>query len=92
MGVELELYILLAILLLGSSILAVFEVETARWRKVTKLVILSGGTVGLYYAVGHLALVFLWASLLLARDSISGGAENTASIQSTQHRDASTMS
>ncbi len=58
MGVELELYILLAILILGSSIFAVFEVETARWRKVRKWVILSGGTVGLYYAVGHLALVF----------------------------------
>jgi len=35
---------------------------------------------------------FLLALLLLARDSISGGAENTASIQSTQRRDASTMS
>jgi len=46
MGVELELYVLLAILLLGSSIFAVFEVETARWRKVRKWVIVSGGTVG----------------------------------------------
>ncbi len=58
MGVELELYVLLAIFVLGSSIFAVFEVETARWRKILKWVIVSGGTVGLYYAVGHLALVF----------------------------------
>jgi len=34
MGIELELYILLVIFILGSSIFAVFEVETARWRKV----------------------------------------------------------
>ena len=58
MGVELELYVLLAILILGSSIFAVFEVETARWRKALKLLIVSGGTVALYYAVGHVALVF----------------------------------
>ncbi len=58
MGIELELYVLLAILILGSSIFAVFEVETARWRKVLKGVIASAGTIGLYYAVGHLALVF----------------------------------
>ena len=58
MGVELELYVLLTILILGSSIFDVFEVETARWRKVLKRVLVSGGTVGLYYAVGHLALVF----------------------------------
>ncbi len=56
MGVELELYVLLAILILGASIFAVFEVETARWRKVLKWLIVTGGTVGLYYTVGHLAL------------------------------------
>ncbi len=59
MGVELELYVLLAILILGSSIFAVFEVETAHWRKVLKWLIVSTATVGLYYAVGHYALVFL---------------------------------
>ncbi len=58
MGVELELYVLLAVLVPGLSIFAVFEVETARWRKVLKLAIVCGGTIGLYYAVGHLALVF----------------------------------
>ncbi len=58
MGIELELYILLVIFILGSSIFAVFEVETARWRKVLKSLIVCSGTVGLYYAVGHFALVF----------------------------------
>ena len=58
MGIELELYVLIGLLALGSSIFAVFEVETPRWRKVLKWLIVVGGTVGLYYTVGHLALVF----------------------------------
>ncbi len=36
MGVELELYVLLAALILGSSVFAVFEVETPKWRKALK--------------------------------------------------------
>ncbi len=56
MGVELELAVVLLIVILGSSIFAVFEVETARWRKLLKLLIVAGGTVGLYYGVGHWAL------------------------------------
>ncbi len=56
MGVELELYVLLAMLILGSSVFAVFEVETAGWRKALKWLIVSGATIGLYYAVGHVAL------------------------------------
>ena len=58
MGVELELYVLLLILLVGTSVFAVSEVETARWRKVLKWLIRSAGTIGLYYAVGHRALIF----------------------------------
>ena len=58
MGIELELYVLLAFLTLGSSVFAVFEVETPRWRKVLKWSIIVMGTVGLYYAVGHLAVLF----------------------------------
>ncbi len=57
MGVELELYVLLVVLILGSSVFAVFEVETPGWRKALKWLILSGGTVSLYYGVGHVALV-----------------------------------
>ncbi len=57
MGVELEFYVLLALLTVGSSIFAVFEVETPRWRKVLKWLIISAGTVGLFYAVGHLAIL-----------------------------------
>ena len=57
MGVELELYILLALVILGSSVFAVFEVETPRWRKALKWFLVSGVTIGLYYAVGHLALL-----------------------------------
>ncbi len=56
MGVELELYVLVAILILGSSVFAVFEVETAGWRKALKWLIISVATIGLYYAAGHVAL------------------------------------
>ena len=65
MGIELELYVLLAILILGSSVFAVFEVETARWRKVLKWVIVCAVTIGLYYVVGHFALVFPVAAATL---------------------------
>ena len=44
--------------ILGSSIFAVFEVETAKWRKVLKWTIVCAVTIGLYYAVGHWALAF----------------------------------
>ena len=57
MGVELELYVLLAVLILGSSVFAVFEIETAGWRKAFNWFIVTAGTVGLYYAVGHFALL-----------------------------------
>ncbi len=57
MGVELELYVLLALLILGSSIFAVFEIETARWRLVLKWFIVCALTVGLYHIVGHYALL-----------------------------------
>ncbi|MBI3981920.1 MAG: hypothetical protein HY337_03350 [Gemmatimonadetes bacterium] len=56
MGIELELGVLLAISIVGCPVFAVFEVETARWRKVLKWLIISGATVGLYYAIGHTAL------------------------------------
>ncbi len=58
MGIELELLVLLVLMTLGSSIFAVFEVETPRWRKALKWTIVIAGTIGLYYAVGHLALLF----------------------------------
>ena len=57
MGIELELYVLLILLTLGSSVFAVFEVETPPWRKTLKWLIIIVGTVGLYYTVGHLAIL-----------------------------------
>ena len=58
MGIELELSVLLVIVVLGTSVLGIFEVESPRWRKLVKWLVFCGGTVGLYYAFGHLALVF----------------------------------
>ena len=57
MGVELELYVLLALMTVGMSMFAVFELETPRWRKVLKWSVLIAATVSLYYAVGHLAVL-----------------------------------
>ena len=54
-GVELELVVLIVIMILASSFFAVFEVETPAWRKLTKWLVVTGGTVGLYSLVGHLA-------------------------------------
>ena len=57
MGVELELYVLLVLLTLGSSVFSVFEVETPWWRKALKWFIVIAATVGLYQAAGHLAVL-----------------------------------
>lgn len=58
MGMELELAVLLAIAILGQSIFAPFEVETAWWRKLVKWSVVTGATLGLYLGVGHWALAF----------------------------------
>jgi hypothetical protein len=58
MGIELELLVLLALVIFGTSLFAVFEVETPRWRKVAKWLVVCGGTVGSYFACGHVAVVF----------------------------------
>ncbi len=65
MGVELELYVLLAIVILGSSMFSVFEVETPRLRKLFKWLVLVSVTIGLYYVVGHVALVVPFGALVL---------------------------
>ena len=57
MGIELELAVLLLMVTLGASIFAAFEVETPGWRKVLKWLLIQGGTIGLFYLVGHWALV-----------------------------------
>ena len=52
MGVELELYLLLVLFTLGSSIFAVFEVETPWWRKALKLFIVMAATLAVHQAAG----------------------------------------
>ena len=58
MGIQLELAFLIVLMTLGTSFFAVFEVETPGWRKMTKWLLVHGGTVGLFFVVGHWALVF----------------------------------
>ena len=56
MGIELELGVLLLAVILGTSFFSRFENETPGWRLFLKWVIVSGATLGLYFAVGHWAL------------------------------------
>lgn len=66
LGIEVELGVLLALSILGTSFFAVFEVETPGWRKALKWGILSGATLGLRALVGH------WALLLPLFGAIAG--------------------
>ena len=59
MGIELELGVLLALVVFGTALFGVFEVETPKWRRVLKWAVVTGGTVALYFAIGHVALVIL---------------------------------
>lgn len=58
MGIELELFVLLAFSVVGQGLFAHFEIETPAWRKILKWSIVVAGTLGLYSIVGHWALVF----------------------------------
>lgn len=55
---EPELITLLCIQLLGSTLFAVFELETPIWRKLLKWLTLDAITIGLYFLIGHWALLF----------------------------------
>ena len=52
-----ELAVLLAVAILGSSIFAVFEVETPPWRKILKWGVVSALTLGLARNIGHWSLL-----------------------------------
>ena len=52
-----------AIHCLGQTLFAKFEIETPQWRKILKWTILHGGTIGLYFLVGHWALLFPLAGM-----------------------------
>ena len=65
MGIELELLVLLIIETLGLTIFAAFEVETPIWRRLLKWTIINGATIGLYFVVGHWALLFPLAGILI---------------------------
>lgn len=58
MGIELELAVLLTLTTLGQVGFGQFETETSKTRRLLKWAIVDGATLGLYYAVGHWALLF----------------------------------
>ena len=49
---------MLVIQLLASALFGHFEVETPAWQKILKWLILDGITIGLYFLIGHFALLF----------------------------------
>jgi hypothetical protein len=57
-GIAVELFALLVLQTLGASIFARFEVETPMYRRLLKWTIFVGVTAGLYFIVGHWALLF----------------------------------
>jgi hypothetical protein len=60
-GIEIELFVLLAMSVVGQSVFAVFEIETPAWRKIVKWALLVGVTLALTRVVGHWALAFPFA-------------------------------
>lgn len=57
-GIELELLVLLVIQTMFISAFAKFEVETPLIRKIFKWFLIDTVTIGLYYLVGHWAVIF----------------------------------
>lgn len=57
MGIALELWVLLAVAVLGQSIFAPFEVETPAWRKIVKWGLVVGVTLTISQVAGHWALL-----------------------------------
>ena len=57
MGIELELLLLLTLITLGSCIFGRFEIETPVWRRLLKWTIIDSVTLGLFFVVGHWALL-----------------------------------
>ncbi len=56
MGIELELFVLLAFAIVGPGVFARFEIETPVWRKILKWTVIVAATLGVYALVGHWAL------------------------------------
>ncbi len=57
MGIALDLFVLLAVAILGTSLFSVFEVETPAWRRIVKWGLVVGVTLGLTRIIGHWALI-----------------------------------
>lgn len=58
MDVKLELIVLLLVQLIAGNSFAHFEIETPSVRKIFKWLIMDAVTIGLYYLVGHWAILF----------------------------------
>ena len=63
-GIELELATLLLIQMVFISAFAKFEIETPLLKKLIKWFIIDGITIGLYFFIGHWAMIFPIVSLI----------------------------
>lgn len=57
MDVKLELIVMLLVQLIASNSFAHFEIGTPAIRKIIKWLVMDAVTIGLYYLVGHWALL-----------------------------------
>jgi hypothetical protein len=57
MGIELELIVLLVLSNLGQILFGRFEIETERWRLILKWTLVHSLTLGLFFLIGHWALL-----------------------------------
>ena len=57
MGINLELFVLLIISVIGQNTFARFEIEIPAWRKILKWFCVIGATLGLYSVIRHWALL-----------------------------------
>lgn len=64
MGIELELISLLIVQTVFISAFAKFEIETPLLKKLIKWFIIDGITIGLYFVIGHWAIIFPFVGIL----------------------------
>ncbi len=66
MWISLELSVLLLIQLLAHTFFVQFEIGAHPLKRIMKWLVIDGVTIGLYFLVGHYALIFPLATMLIA--------------------------
>ena len=64
MGIELELGTLLVLQTVLITAFSKFEIETPILKRLVKWLVIDGITIGLYYAIGHWAILFPFVGII----------------------------